>query len=442
MAGERVRIEPRVPVAILGAGLTGMSTAHHLRTAGVACRVFERLERAGGHAVTIEEEGYRFDRTGHLLHVGDDDIRDLALEWIGQEHRWVERRSAVWSHGVYTPYPFQANTHGLPPEVAYACVMGFIEAQRTPPTRESASFEEYCYATFGTGIAEHFMIPYNTRVWGVPPSEISAAWCRRFVPVPTVEDVIAGAVGLRGRELGYNARFVYPDRGIGALADGMARDLGEVVELGREPRAIDLRTRMLDLGDERVDFDVLVSTAPLPKLVDLIADVPAEVRDASRRLRCTHLYYLDVALHAPAGVPYHWAYVPEAKYPFYRVGCYSAFSPLMAPPGKASLYVELVDRSEPDLTALLPEVATALIAMGFIRGASDIAFARLRRIDHAYVVFDHHYDACVQVIGAFLAEGRVITTGRYGAWNYSSMADALAFGRSAAADAATLVGAA
>ena len=28
------------------------------------------------------------------------------------------------------------------------------------------------------------MIPYNTRLWGVHPSEITAAWCSRFVPLP------------------------------------------------------------------------------------------------------------------------------------------------------------------------------------------------------------------------------------------------------------------
>ena len=40
--------------------------------------------------------------------------------------------------------------------------------------------------------------------------------------------------------------------------------------------------------------------------------------------------YLDVALSEPCGKPLHWVYVPEAKYPFYRVGCYSHFSPAMA----------------------------------------------------------------------------------------------------------------
>jgi protoporphyrinogen oxidase len=165
------------------------------------------------------------------------------------------------------------------------------------------------------------------------------------------------------------------------------------------------------------------------------------VRDAAARLRCTPLNYLDLALSRPAGQPYHWVYVPEAKYPFYRVGCYSSFSPSMAPRGKANLYVELAERAEPDLGQLLPQVAEGLIEMGFIRHAHDIVFARARRIDYAYVVFDHSYFAALDVIEPFLSQHRILSRGRYGAWNYSAMADAIRFGRDAADEARRLLAA-
>jgi protoporphyrinogen oxidase len=133
-------------------------------------------------------------------------------------------------------------------------------------------------------------------------------------------------------------------------------------------------------------------------------------------------------------VPYNWVYVPEVDYPFYRVGCYSSFSERMAPPGKANLYVELVDRAEPDLDELLPRVARHLVEMGFIRSADDIAFARVRRIDHAYVIYDHHHQSSLATIQPFLRERSILSTGRYGGWNYSSMGDAIVFGREAATE--------
>jgi protoporphyrinogen oxidase len=428
------------PVAILGAGLTGMSAAHHLGRAGVPYRIFEKMPRPGGHAVTIEEGGYRFDRTGHLLHLRDPTVRDLVLSWIGSDYLEIDRRSMIWSSGTYTRYPFQANTFGLPARVAYECLHGFIQAHFAKDKPEPENFEEFCLMHFGEGISRHFMIPYNTRLWGVPPREITAAWCSRFVPLPKLEDVLAGAVGMNDRELGYNARFVYPRLGIGELSEGLARSLPPI-ELDRAPVAIDWHNRQLVFDGETVHYDVLISSAPLPVLVGRLVAAPDPVTLAARRLRCTHLYYLDVALDAPCEKPLHWVYVPEEKYPFYRVGCYSNFSPAMAPAGKANLYIELADRSPPDLATLLPRVADALVEMGLVASAGAIRFARVRRIDYAYVVFDHDYFPSLGAIVPFLERERILSAGRYGGWNYSSMGDAIDFGRDAAARAIALLGA-
>jgi len=422
------------PVAILGAGLTGMSAALELGRRGVEYRIFEKLARPGGHAVTIEDNGFRFDRTGHLLHLKNDALRAEVLDWIGPDHLQIQRRSVIWSNGVYTRYPFQANTFGLPPEVAYDCVRGFLAAHYGQHQAEPTNFEEFCLYHFGEGISRHFMIPYNSRLWGVHPREITSAWCQRFVPLPRLEDVIAGAVGLNDRELGYNSNFIYPRLGIGELAQSMARRVPRL-ELERSPLRIELAQRRLSFADEQVPFDVLLSSIPLPRLLALIDEVPEPVRQAAAKLRCSHLHYLDLALARPSGKEFHWAYVPEAKYPFYRVGCYSHFSAALAPPGKSSLYVELADRSPPELDRLLPEVARGLIEMGVIDSANEIEFARARRIDYAYVIFDHEYFAALDVIRPFLERSRIISSGRYGAWNYSAMEDAILFGKAAAEQA-------
>ena len=426
------------PVAILGAGLTGLNAGLTLAAQGTPFRIFEKSAEPGGHAVTLLDEGYRFDRTGHLLHLRNDALKARVIAWLGGDHLEIARRSVIFSHGVYTRYPFQANTFGLPPEVAYECVTDFVRAHFAPGKPAPRDFEEFCRLHFGNGITRHFMLPYNSRLWGVPPSEITSAWCQRFVPLPKLEDVIAGAVGLNDRELGYNQRFVYPRLGIGELPKAMHRELPQL-ELGRAPARIDLRARRLEFEDESVPFDVLVSTIPLSVLLSLLDPLPDAVRDAAAKLRCTHLYYLDIALERAPKRDFHWAYVPEAKYPFYRVGAYSQFSSALVPEGKGSLYVELADRAEPDLAELLPRVVDGLVEMGLVDGAPDVRFARLRRIDYAYVIFDHSYYDALAVIEPFLEQARIVSSGRYGSWIYSSMEDSLLMGETAGALAIALL---
>ena len=427
----------RLPIAVLGGGLTGLSASLFLSRAGVAHRLFEREAVAGGHAVTLSEQGFRFDRTGHLLHLRDPDMQALATELLpAAQYRKLQRRSAVFSHGVYTRYPFQANTFGLPPQVAYECVAGFVQAHFAAKKPVPQSFEEFCLLHFGAGISKHFMLPYNARLWGVSPSEVTSEWCQRFVPLPQLEDVLRGALGAQPPELGYNTNFWYPEHGIGSFSDALAARTP--VELQRAPEQIDLERRVLVFKDEEVSFDVLVSSIPLPALLRLLSTLPDAVTEAAQRLRSTHLHYFDLGLSVPNPNPYHWIYVPEDKYPFYRVGCYSHFSEKLTPPGKSSLYVELADRRAPNPEHALVSVVEGLRQLGLLKSERDIELWRLRTIDHAYVIYDHQYRAALDVIEPFLVEQRIVSSGRYGAWNYSSMEDALLMGRSAARDATAL----
>ena len=87
----------------------------------------------------------------------------------------------------------------------------------------------------------------------------------------------------------------------------------------------------------------------------------------------------------------------------------------------------------------MPEVLSGLRELGIVEGPSDVAFARVRHLAHAYVIYDRERAPALATIEAFLDSLGIVSSGRYGAWNYSSMEDALEFGRAAANRALGLV---
>jgi protoporphyrinogen oxidase len=358
----------------------------------------------------------------------------------------VERKARIFSHGALTRYPFQANLHGLPADVVKECLLGFIEAwkqwpaagQGEPPPR---NFEDFCLKKFGAGISRHFMIPYNHKLWGVHPREITAAWCTRFVPIPKLEDVVAGAVGASPPEMGYNIGFLYPREGgietmTRALVGKMRTDLGET-RLGTSPDVIDVETRTIELGGERIPWRAIVATLPLPELLRRIRGLPADVEQAASQLRCTPVRYFNLATRTPVRADWHWIYVPEEKYPFYRVGVYTNAIPAMAPRGNGSLYVELSDRGPRPTGAALDAVrrdtAAALVAAGAIASPDDVLFADLEELTYAYVVFDDNYYPATELIRGWLERHGIYPRGRYGFWTYNSMEDCILAGREVAA---------
>jgi protoporphyrinogen oxidase len=417
---------------ILGGGLTGISAAIHLNKPWL---LFEREAALGGLAVTREKQGYFFDRTGHWMHLRNQGMKDLVAQVLPGQMVEVERRARIFSHGVTTLYPFQANLYGLPPEVVKECLLGVVEARLTPAGGpEPKNFEEYCLRHFGAGISRHFMIPYNERLWGVPPREITAAWCSRFVPLPNLEQVVSGAVGADAGALGYNATFLYPRQGgIQTFATALAGRLDpRRVRTSAGLDQVDYQRHEATVGGERVRYSALVSTLPLPELLRRMSGLPKTIEEYASQLRCTTLRYLDLATRSQPTADWHWVYVPEKGFPFYRVGIFSNASASMAPSGCGSFYVELADRS-PVSETTIRESAQGLVAMGAIASPNDVLFADPREIDYAYVVFDDNYYAATNAIFTFLESHAIYSRGRYGSWTYNSMEDALLAGREVAA---------
>jgi protoporphyrinogen oxidase len=417
-------------VVILGGGLTGISTAYHLRRPWL---LLEKESRLGGHARTDETRGFHFDKTGHWLHLRDPYTKALVQELLPGQLVPVARKARIFSHGVLTRFPFQGNLYGLPPEVVSECLIDFIRAHEDPKSREPPkNFEDFCLKKFGGGISRHFMIPYNSKLWGVHPREITAEWCSRFVPIPKLEDVIKGAVGDVPPEIGYNISFLYPEKGgIETLTRALtARLSGGEVQLSTPVDKLDLRARTVSFGGETASWRAIVATIPLPELVARLSDCPREIEEAAGRLRCTPVRYLNVATKTSPKADFHWIYVPEEKYPFYRVGIYTNAVPAMAPPGRGALYVELSDRGPmPRVDDIMPDVAQALAAAGAINSADDVLFAEIKELKYAYVVFDDHYYSSVETLIKYFESNDVFPRGRYGSWIYNAMEDSILAGR-------------
>jgi protoporphyrinogen oxidase len=287
----------------------------------------------------------------------------------------------------------------------------------------------------GEGFARNFMVPYNTKLWTVPLSELSTSWMGRFVPRPTAAEVVRGALGLEGDGAGYNASFLYPrEGGIESFVRALAARLPRPAECGVRALSIDpvRRTAILTTG-ETVAWRGVVATIPLPDLVGVVEGAPTEVREAARTLRAATVTYVNVAARDVGAPPWHWVYLPEPHLLPYRVGSASAAVPGLAPPGHRSFYVEMSAAGPVPPERAEAAALAALAELGFVRSSADVLFMETRHIPAAYVIHDHAWAGARDVVARWLEARGIHLAGRSGLWEYSSMEDALVSGREAAA---------
>jgi protoporphyrinogen oxidase len=419
---------------ILGAGLSGLSTAYHLRR---GYSIYDKEDEPGGMARSIHKDGYTFDYDGHLLHFKDEYVFKLVSKLLNGNLAPHKRNSFVYSKRTYTRYPFQANFYGLPKSVIKDCLIGLMEARINSYRKAdlNGNFENWIKKTFGDGIAEHFMLPYNRKFWTREPREITCEWLGRFVPVPNLEDIVTGAISDNLKPYGYNSRFWYPLRGgISELAKGFLEGI-QNTSFNKKAVTIDQYRREIIFEDGTIKrFKRLVNTIPLPELPRLLVNLPDTLKEAFSKLSWTSIFVVNLGIKRDEMLEKHWIYYPEEDTVFFRIGFPSNFSLDVAPPKKTSIYAEISYSPQKyiDKDKAVNSTIESLEKFGIISGAGDIEVCVPLDIKYGYVIYDPNRTCVVKVVKDYLKRFNIYSIGRYGSWRYMSMEDVILEGKETA----------
>ncbi|MFB3881428.1 MAG: NAD(P)/FAD-dependent oxidoreductase [Armatimonadota bacterium] len=419
-------------VAILGAGLAGLSAAYHLER---DYDLYEAEDRPGGLCRSLQLDGFTFDSAVHVLYSRDDYAVGLIRHLLGNELLTIERSSWVYSHGVHTLYPFQANTYGLPAQVRAECILGLFAAKLAElgRTDQPKSFGDWIQRTFGAGIAEHFMTPMNRKIWGVDPDEMGWEWVIGRIPVPRLEEVVLGALEARSTQHGPNAVFWYPAHGgMEALARAFLPMVAPVKLGARVVRVQPDEHAITFASGAEQRYEKLISSAPLPKLVEMIPSAPAPVREAAAALLSNRVLAVHLGVGRPGLSDKHWIYYPEPQFVFQRISLPSNFAPGLAPPGTSSITAEVTCSRDWSSDDLIGRVVADLQLAGVLTQGDSLRVAHVQELEPAYVVYRPDHRERIGVLREYLEPRGIYSCGRFGDWEYHNMDHAILSGKRAA----------
>ena len=417
--------------AIIGGGLTGLSAAFHLKQQGADFLLFEKEEKPGGLSGSFNVNKFSFDYTGHFLHLKTFYGRAFVRKLLKNRMIKNARRALVYVRGEYIPYPFQANYARLKDRrIAEDCKKGLEGKKQSKVYR---TFEEWILGTSGAGIYKHFMRPYNEKLYQYRLDKMLPLGPSTYVP----------DIKKKKKNYGYNAAFYYPAAGgIEKLPEAVSEAVFDRTLLSAEVKLIDPKKNELIYGGNRKagGFTNIISTLPLPELIERIKGAPANVKSAAKNLKYVSVFALNLGIGRNKINNSHWIYFPDKNISFYRVGFYSNVSKKLCPPWTSSLYAEVsIQKGKKiDRAKLVERIKKDLVKTGILKKYDSIIAEQPLFIKYAYVVFDEEYNKNMTIINNYLKNVEIISTGRYGAWNYSAMEDAILCGRDAAKEAIRL----
>lgn len=403
-----------VPNLVLGGGIAGVAAAYAAELAGVPAVVFEAADRPGGLLDNFTIQGFRFDTAVHLSFASEPEVRAVFDRTQFITHA---PESLCWDHGVWIKHPAQNNMYPLAAEDKVELIAGLA----TSKLATINNYRDWLVGQYGPAIAARWPLVYTEKYWTVPAESLGVGWVGERMRRADMREVLRGAFMAAPEGTYYVKEMRYPAiGGYRAFIEPMIEAVQ--VRCGQRAVAVDPDAKVVTFaGGERVRYQKLVSTIPLPVLVEMIEDVPADVSEAAASLFATQLDLISVGFSRPKVSPSLWFYIYDREIWAARAYAPDWKSPDNAPAGCSSLQFEIyASRARPQTASpeqLKRNTVEALKTMG-LADECDILFVDHRRLPYANVVFDLGMEARREKVLAWVRSLDIKVAGRFGEWDY------------------------
>ncbi|MCK7494603.1 MAG: FAD-dependent oxidoreductase [Comamonadaceae bacterium] len=151
--------------------------------------VFEADDLVGGISRSVVFRGCRLDIGGHRFFTKVPEVERLWREILGDDLLVRRRMSRIYYRGRFFDYPLRPVNalRGLG-VVEAARVLASYARARLFPVADERTFDAWVSNRFGRRLFEIFFKTYTEKVWGMPCSEISAAWAAQRIKNLDLDD--------------------------------------------------------------------------------------------------------------------------------------------------------------------------------------------------------------------------------------------------------------
>ena len=333
-------------LAVIGAGISGLATAHHLAK-DHDVTVFEASDRVGGNVFTDDFADCRVEWGPNGFLDNEPATLELIAE-LGLQDRVLQARSSaarrlLWRDGRLRELP-----HSPPAFLKSDCLplLGRLRALLEPLARSAPSGDESVHemATrrLGRGAADLLIDAMVTGIFAGDPKRLSLA--SAFPRIHALEQehgsLIKGAIRRKG---GGSPTLTSFDRGLSVLTDTLAQGL-------------DVQFRV-NLDDLPQGFDHTVLTVPAPRAADLLSGRHPELAELLRQIPMAPVAVVALAFddEVPAGEAFGFLAPRDQGLRLLGTLYSSSIFEGRAPEGRRLFRVLLGGRRDPDLVSLNDE---------------------------------------------------------------------------------------
>lgn len=406
------------PIAIIGGGPAGIACLESLNQHHTQALLFEKSSRLGGHCKTHQHQNHFFDEGPHVSFTPNDEVKQYLADKVNQNYHQQDFRVINFWQGNYYHHPLICHLNELPKTIRQASLEDFLNR----PKSNAQDYAAWCYQTYGKTYSETFCFPYTRKYWAINPQALDTSWLKPRLYQPSTQEVIDGANRHPRHNFHYIQDVRYPiKQGFGAFFNTSAIAPANIY-MNHQLKRVDTRKKLIYFSNGKHQaYSTLISSMPLPKLLDAIDDLPYEIKHARLSLYSNRCELVNIGLsRAPHAHDSHMIYYYDESLLFARINFPYRLSHHNAPAGQYSLQAEIYhsDFKPLALNQLSQRVVEQLLAIKVVRSRKDILFVNHIGIDDANILYTPERAKALPLIFDYLKSKDIYCIGRYGLWSY------------------------
>lgn len=321
-------------IAIIGAGISGLSAAHFLKDK-YSVTVFEKEDSPGGLIKCRRVNGSLFHTCGgHVFNSKYQDVLDWFWSMFDRESEFTkaERNSCVFmdKNGSSLehediPYPIENHIYLFDKQTQEAFYSDLEEIDEVKGTdakfTDYENFGDFLRWRFGRTLYGLYFQPYNEKVWRRDLTTVPMSWMEGKLPMPTTQEMRDNNANKVKEKAFVHSSFWYEkNNGSQHIADRLAEGLNIVYNA-------DISSIEYVDGSwviEGCKFDKVIFCGNIKDMVKAVKGV-----DMKQYIQPVN----DLEYHGTTAVfceidsnPYSWIYQPSSQHESHRIICTGNFA--------------------------------------------------------------------------------------------------------------------
>lgn len=399
---------------IVGAGVSGIGAISACEQNDIEYKVIEQSSNLGGLCGNFEINGFIFDKFIHFSFSNNDDFNNNIL--IDIDYLTHQPISYNFYKNIWLEHPLQDHLFYLPLGEKLKILKDFLIRDKN---KKITNYNDWLIYQFGNYFTEHFPASYTRKYWGVEAFEMSTDWIGKRVHCPSFKQVLKGAVFNTKENYYYAKEMRYPKNG-GFLNFFTKKIDTSKISFNKKVVKIDIDNKVVSYSDGTSEcFNFLYSSIPLPEYLDLIDNLPIEIKNAIAKLSWTQGYMVSVGFKNIIKTKGLWNYIYDEDILASRIYYPHLKTPNNVPVGKSSLQAEIFYKNGTlkDEKKVLNNTINSICKMNLCK-KEDIEFTDIRHENYANIIFTPVTQNNKEIVIDYLKKHNIIPIGRFGKWEY------------------------